>query len=81
MQLEPTGATLSSQAADREVCEKDASDLDIELDDRAGLVRVNDARLFHTCAASVREAAAGGPVRSSRSEEGRDRPRVVDVSR
>ena len=47
MQHKATGAILSPQAADREQGETDESDLDIELDDRVGLVRVNDARLFH----------------------------------
>jgi len=47
MELDPTDVNLPSQAADRDSCETDRSSLEIEFDDRAGLIRVSDPRLFH----------------------------------
>src|SRR5580658_3855847 len=47
MVLDPTDVNLPSRAADRESRERDHPPLDIELDGRAGRIRVSDSRLFH----------------------------------
>jgi uncharacterized membrane protein YbaN (DUF454 family) len=46
MEFDPTDVIHPSQATDRESCEGDLSSLDIELDGKAGLIQVSDARLF-----------------------------------